>query len=310
VSEDIRDMVIIGGGPAGLTAGIYASRARMNVVLFEKGAYGGQMLTTAHLENYPGFPDGIGGFELADLMHRQAEVFGLPLQYLSVDKIRKEEDLFVLESGSDEIRTKTVVIATGATPNKMGVPGEERLTGRGVSYCATCDGALYRDRTVAVIGGGDSAVEEALFLTRFADSVHIVHRRDQLRAVPLTTERALSNDRIKMEWNTVLTEILGDEEVRELTLEDVKTGKTRQLEADGVFIYVGITPLTSFVADLVELDESGYIVTDKAMASSVPGLYAAGDVRSDSIRQVSSAVGDGATAAFHAYKYLEEKSGV
>ena len=306
MTDKIFDMVIIGGGPAGMTAGIYASRALLDVVLFEKGAYGGQMLTTAHLENYPGFPDGIGGFELADLMHRQAETFKLTIEYRLVDKIRKEGDLFVLDSGSDEIRTRTVVFATGATPNKMGVPGEERLTGRGVSYCATCDGALYRDRTVAVIGGGDSAVEEALFLTRFASKVHIVHRRDQLRAVPLTAKRALSNDRIMMEWNTIMKEVQGQDDVEEIILEDVKSGETRSLEVDGVFIYVGITPLTGPIAHLVELDESGYVVTDKNMESSVPGLFAAGDVRSGSIRQVSSAVGDGATASFYAYKYLEE----
>jgi thioredoxin reductase (NADPH) len=306
MTDSIRDMVIIGGGPAGLTAGIYASRALMNVVLFEKGTYGGQMLTTAHLENYPGFPDGIGGFELADLMHKQAETFELPIEYRSVDKIRKEGELFILDSGSEEIRTKSVVLATGATPIKMGVPGEERLTGRGVSYCATCDGALYRERTVAVIGGGDSAVEEALFLTRFASRVHIVHRRDQLRAVPLTSKRALENEKITMEWNTVLTEVLGEDEVKELLLKDVKTGETRSIEADGVFIYVGITPNTDFVSELAQLDSGGYIVTDNTMQSSVPGLYAAGDMRSGSIRQVSSAVGDGATAAFYAYKYLEE----
>ncbi len=306
MSESIRDMVIIGGGPAGLTAGIYASRALMDVVLFEKGAYGGQMLTTAHLENYPGFPDGIGGFELADLMHRQAEAFNLTIEYRSVDAISKDGDLFILEMQPEPVRTRTVVVATGATPNKLGVPGEEKLTGRGVSYCATCDGALYRDRPVAVIGGGDSAVEEALFLTRFASRVHIVHRRDQLRAVPLTAERALSNERVKMEWDTILTEIRGDDEVKELNLQDVKSGETRNLQVDGVFIYVGITPLTQFLKDLVDLDTSGYIITDKTMVSSVPGLYAAGDVRSGSIRQVSSAVGDGATAAFHAYKYLEE----
>ena len=308
MADKIYDMVIIGGGPAGLTAGIYASRALMDVVLYEKGAYGGQMLTTAHLENYPGFPDGIGGFELADLMHKQAAAFELPIEYRSVEKIKKEGTLFILDSGSEKIRSRTVVIATGAVPNKLGVPGEERLTGRGVSYCATCDGALYRDRTVAVIGGGDSAVEEALFLTRFASRVHIVHRRDQLRAVPLTAQRALTNDRIQMEWNTILTEIRGDDEVKELILEDVNSEETRKLEADGVFIYVGITPLTDFVADLVTLDESGYILTDKTMTSSVPGLYAAGDVRSESIRQVSSAVGDGATAAYNAYKYLEEEN--
>jgi len=308
MTDNIRDMVIIGGGPAGLTAGIYASRALMNVVLLERGAYGGQMLTTAHLENYPGFPDGIGGFELADLMHKQAEVFGLPIEYRSVDKIRKEGDLFVLDSGSDEIQAKTVIIATGATPNKLGVPGEERLTGRGVSYCATCDGALYRDRTVALIGGGDSAVEEALFLTRFASRVHIVHRRDKLRAVPLTSKRALENPKITMEWNTLLTEVRGEDEVKELLLEDAKTGDTRSLEVEGVFIYVGITPLTGFASELAQLDSGGYIVTDNTMQSSVPGLYATGDVRAGSIRQVSSAVGDGATAAFYAYKYLEEKN--
>jgi thioredoxin reductase (NADPH) len=307
MTNNIRDMVIIGGGPAGLTAGIYASRALMNVVLIEKGTYGGQMLTTAHLENYPGFPDGIGGFELADLMHKQAETFELPIEYRSIDNIRKEGDLFVLNSGSDEIQAKTVVLATGATPNKMGVPGEERLTGRGVSYCATCDGALYRERTVAVIGGGDSAVEEALFLTRFASRVHIVHRRDQLRAVPLTSKRALENEKVVMEWNTALTEVRGEDEVKELLLKDVKTGETRTLEADGVFIYVGITPNTGFVSELAQLDSGGYINTDNTMQSSVPGLYAAGDVRSGSIRQVSSAVGDGATAAFYAYKYLEEE---
>jgi thioredoxin reductase (NADPH) len=301
-------MVIIGGGPAGMTAGIYASRAMMKVVLLEKGAYGGQMLTTAHLENYPGFPEGIGGFELADLMHKHAEAFKLPIEYRSVNALKKEHDLFVLDTGQEDIRAKTVLIATGAVPNKLGVPGEEKLTGRGVSYCATCDGALYRDRAVAVIGGGDSAVEEALFLTRFASIVHIVHRRDQLRAVPLTSERALSNERVKMEWNTTLKEIRGDEEVKEIILEDVNSGQTRALDVDGVFIYVGITPITGFVEGLVDLDDGGYILTDKNMASSLRGIFAAGDVRSDSIRQVSSAVGDGATAAFNAYKYLEEIS--
>jgi len=307
MTDKIYDMVIIGGGPAGMTAGIYASRALLDVVLFERGAYGGQMLTTAHLENYPGFPDGIGGFELADLMHRQAQAFNLSIEYRPVDRIRKEGNLFLLDSGAEEIRTRTVVFATGATPNKLGVPGEEKLTGRGVSYCATCDGALYRDRTVVVIGGGDSAVEEALFLTRFASTVHIVHRRDQLRAVPLTAKQALSNDRIRMEWNTVLKEVQGEEEVTGVVLEDVKTGESRVLEIDGVFIYVGITPATDSIAQLVDLDESGYVITDKNMESSVPGLFAAGDVRSGSIRQVSSAVGDGATASFHAYRYLEEK---
>jgi thioredoxin reductase (NADPH) len=306
MTDTIRDMVIIGGGPAGLTAGIYAARARMDVVLFEKGAYGGQMVTTAHIENYPGFPGGIGGFELADLMHKQAEEFELPIEYRTVDSITKDGDIFVLATEQGEVRSRTVLIATGATPIKLGVPGEERLTGRGVSYCATCDGALYRERVVAVIGGGDSAVEEALFLTRFASKVHIVHRRDELRAMPISRERVAANEKITMEWNTVLTEVRGDDEVVELVLEDVGSGKNRTLAADGVFIYVGITPQTEFIADLVETDGGGFVITDRTMQSSIPGLYAAGDVRSESIRQVSSAVGDGATAAFYAYKYLEE----
>lgn len=299
------DLVIIGGGPAGLTAGLYASRARMDVLLLEKGAYGGQMTTTAHIENYPGFPGGIGGFELADLMQKQTEEFGLQITFGAVESISKKDKLFLLETDKDPIQSRSVLITTGAVPDKLGVPGEERLTGRGVSYCATCDGALYRERTVAVVGGGDSAVEEALFLTRFATKVHIIHRRDQLRAIPLARERVLENEKITVEWNTVVKEITGDDDVRELTLTDVNTGENRSLSVDGIFIYVGITPQTEFLGDLVEKDPLGSIVTDINMQSSIPGLYAAGDVRSKSIRQVSSAVGDGAVAAFNIYKYLE-----
>ena len=310
MTQTVHDLVIIGGGPAGLTAGIYASRALMDVVLLEKGAYGGQMLTTAHVENYPGFPEGIGGFELADLMHQQARNFNLPVEYRSVAGLRKDKETFLIDTDKGEVQARTVLVATGASPSKLGVPGEEKLTGRGVSYCATCDGALYRERPVAVIGGGDSAVEEALFLARFASRVHIVHRRDQLRAVPLTAQKALASEKIQMEWNTVLSEVRGEDGVQELLLTDVTSGTTRTLAVDGVFIYVGITPLTQFLGDLADLDDSGYVRTDQFMESSVPGLYAAGDVRSGSIRQVASAVGDGATAAFYAYKYLEEKESV
>jgi len=305
MSENLKDMVIIGGGPAGLTAGIYASRARMDVVLLEKGAYGGQIISTSHIENYPGFADGVGGFELADIMHKQAENFALPIEYRSADKISKEDDRLVVETADGPLFTRTAVIATGSMPNKLGVPGEERLTGRGVSYCATCDGALYRDREVAVVGGGDSAIEEAIFLTRFAKHVHVIHWMDHLQAMPIIQERALSNDRITINWNTQLSEVKGSDEVRELILQDVLSKETRSLEVEGVFIYVGITPQVGFVKDLVEFDGGGYIVTDKKMATSVPGLFAAGDVRSESIRQVSTAVGDGATAAYYAYQYLQ-----
>jgi thioredoxin reductase (NADPH) len=305
--NNIKDMVIIGGGPAGLTAALYGARAKMDLALYEKGAYGGQMTTTAHIENYPGFPDGIGGFELADLMQKQAEAFGLSIEYNSINSISKEGDLFILDTSNGEVTARSVVICTGAIPNKLGIPGEEKLTGRGVSYCATCDGALYRERKVAVVGGGDSAVEEALFLTRFAGEVHIIHRRDELRAIPLVRDRALEHEKITMQWNSVVEEVMGDDEVTELTLKDVNSGDNRTLAVDGVFIYVGISPQTDFLSGLVETDESGYIVTDHNMSSSVPGIYAAGDVRHGSIRQVSAAVGDGATAAYNIYKYLEEK---
>lgn len=302
-----HDLVIIGGGPAGLTAGLYAARARMDVVLLEKATHGGQMLTTFHIENYPGFPDGIGGFELSDFMRKQVDNFGLDIRSADVDGIEKEGDLFKLQTGGETMTSRTIIVATGASPNKLGAPGEERLTGRGVSYCATCDGALYRDKAVAVVGGGDSAVEEALFLTRFASRVHIIHRRDALRAIPLTEERALTNEKITMEWNSIVTEIQGEDEVTGLLLKDVKSGEERTLKVRGAFIYVGITPQTEFLGDLVDKDEENYIRTDLNMVSSVRGLYAAGDVRSQSIRQVASAVGDGATAAYYVYKYLEEK---
>ena len=302
-----HDLVIIGGGPAGLTAGLYAARARMDVVLLEKATHGGQMLTTFHIENYPGFPDGTAGFELSDLMRKQVDNFGLEIRSASVDGIRKEGELFTLETGDETMTARTVIVATGASPNKLGAPGEEKLTGMGVSYCATCDGALYRDKAVAVVGGGDSAVEEALFLTRFASRVHIIHRRDALRAIPITEERALTNEKITMEWNSVVTEIKGEDEVTALSLEDVMSGDKRTLKVSGVFIYVGITPQTDFLGDLADKDDGNYIRTDVNMASSVPGLYAVGDVRSQSIRQVASAVGDGATAAYYIYKYIEEK---
>ena len=302
------DTIIIGGGPGGLTAGLYAARARMDTLLLEKAAHGGQMLTTFHIENYPGFPDGIGGFELSDLMRKQAENFGLQIRTSEVRGVARKDDLFVLDTDGGQILTRTVIVATGASPNKLDVPGEEKLTGRGVSYCATCDGALYRERTVAVVGGGDSAVEEALFLTRFASRVHIIHRRDALRAIPISAERALAHDRITMEWNTVVREVGGEEEVTELVLEDVKSNETRTLKVDGVFIYVGITPQTAVLGDLADRNGEGYIVTDPTMATSVPGLFAVGDVRSTSIRQVATAVGDGATAAIYAYRYVEERS--
>jgi len=305
MNDGIKDLVIIGGGPAGLTAGIYASRARLDAVLLEKGTYGGQVLSTSHIENYPGFPDAVGGFELADLMHQQAQKFGLKIEYRGIENITPEDGLLVLNTEEGPVRTKTAIIATGSVPNKLKVPGEEKLTGRGVSYCATCDGALYRDQTVAVVGGGDAAVEEAIFLTRFAKRVEMIHWMDHLQATPILQEEARANEKINIRWNTALTEIKGDEALKELALRDVETGETSSLPVDGLFIYIGITPQVEFVKDLVEMDKAGSIVTDATMATSVPGLFAAGDVRSRSIRQVVSAVGDGATAAWYAYNYIQ-----
>ena len=305
MSENVRDMVIIGGGPAGLTAGIYASRARLDAVLLEKGAYGGQVLLTSHIENFPGFPGGIAGFEFADLLNQQVKDFGLKIEYRSVDSITSGDELLTIQTGEGPILSRTALIATGAIPNKLDVPGEETFTGRGVSYCATCDGALYKDKTVAVIGGGDAAVEEAIFLTRFASHVHMIHWMDHLQAVPILQEQALANEKISIRWNTSLTEIRGDHEAKELALQEVNTRETDSLPIDGVFIYIGISPQVEFVKDLVKMDKGGSIVTDMRMGTSIPGLYAAGDVRSESIRQVASAVGDGATAAFYAYNSLQ-----
>ncbi len=302
----MHDLVIIGAGPAGLTAGIYASRAKMDVLLLEKASHGGQMLTTFHIENYPGFPDGISGFDLADLMRKQAEGFGLPIRTAEVARVTHEEDGFTVHTDGGHIRSRTLILATGAAPNKLGVPGEDRLLGRGVSYCATCDGALYRGKEVAVIGGGDSAVEEAMFLTRFADRVHIIHRRDRFRALALSAERAVAHPKITVHWDTVAREITGGSEVEGLALTNVKTGARSDLPVAGAFIYVGIKPRVMCLEGLAETDELGYLVTDKRMMTRVPGLFAAGDVRSQGIRQISSAVGDGATAAFFAYRHLQE----
>ena len=232
MKENIKDLVIIGGGPAGLTAGIYASRARLDAVILETGPYGGQVLLTSHVENFPGFPDAVGGFELADLMHRQAEKFGLTIQYRGVDAIAPEEGVLVLKTADGPVRTKAAIIATGSVPNKLKAPGEEKFTGRGVSYCATCDGALYKGRTVAVVGGGDAAVEEAIFLTRFAQRVEIVHWMDHLQATPILQEEVLANEKINIRWNTAISEIRGNEALTEIALRNVVTEEKEVLPVD------------------------------------------------------------------------------
>ena len=300
------DVAIIGGGPAGLSAAIYAARGGLKTVVFEKGLIGGQIVLTADLENYPGFEENMSGFDLIDKMKKQADKFNAHFIDENVTAVGLEGFCKIVETSNNTYRVKSVIIATGAHPRKLAVPGEERLTGRGVSYCATCDGALYRDKNVAVVGGGDSAIEEALFLTRFTKKVYIIHRRDELRAVKIVQERALKNPKIEIVWDSIVQEILGDKFVESLLLYNKKTKETTTLNADGVFIYVGIIPNNDLVESRVDLDPLGFIKTDIAMHTKIPGIYAAGDIVHKVLRQVVTAASDGATAAFSAEKWIAE----
>jgi len=303
------DVAIIGGGPAGLAAALYAARGGMKTVIFEKALVGGQITTTADVENYPGFEDNMSGFDIADKMRKQAEKFGTEIKQENIKSIQTDNFYKVVETDSDKYNVKSVILATGANPSKLGVHGEAKYTGRGVSYCATCDGALYRDKTVAVVGGGDSAVEEAIFLTKFAKKVYIIHRRDELRAVKLIQKRAFENDKIEIIWDSIVKEIKGGDFIEQVELYNKKTKETNQLNLDGIFIYVGIIPNNELVKSDVELDEQGFILTDETMGTKVPGLYVAGDVVHKVLRQVVTAASDGATAAFSAEKWTEENKG-
>jgi thioredoxin reductase (NADPH) len=298
------DMVIIGGGAAGFTAGIYAARDRCRALLLERMAAGGQVLNCEHIENYPGFPDGIAGYMLGPLLQQQAMQLGLAVQLAEVEAVRREGDLHVVQTGDGVLYAKTVVIATGSSFATLGVPGEEAFLGKGVSHCAACDGALFMERPVAVIGGGDAALDEALYLTQYASQVTIVHRRDALRACQLLQERAQANTKLTFRWHTVVRAIEGDDVVQCLQLEDVTTGERSALAVAGVFPYLGLVPNTQFLHGLVPLNGRGQIVTDLWMRTVIPGVLAAGDVRSASARQLIAAAGDGATAALAAIRYL------
>lgn len=298
------DVAIIGGGPAGLSAGIYAARANLKTVIVERGLHGGQMQNTLDIENYPGF-ENIEGPELSELMYKQALKVGVEWKYGDVTGVKLEGQPKTLTLGDEVLEARSIIIASGAKPSALGVPGESEFTGRGVSYCATCDGALYKGADVVVVGGGDSAIKEALLLTRYANTVTVIHRRDALRATGILQNRAFSNPKIKIKWNSVVDRIEGSNRVNGVLVRNVKDGSTEVLAATGVFIYVGVDPVTSFLQGTGILDESGYIVTGPDMATSIPGVYAAGDVRSDSMRQIVSAASDGAAAALEAYDYLE-----
>ena len=302
----MEKLIIIGSGPAGWTAGIYAGRALLAPLLITGRAPGGQLALVSEIENYPGFPQGISGQELNQLMHQQAERFGTKVQMDEVTAVELSTHPFKVTTYGDEYGAQALIIATGTSPRKLRVPGEAEFTGRGVSYCATCDGFFFQNRRVVVIGGGDSAIEEALFLTRFASQVYVVHRRNRLRAEKVSQERAFRNEKIGFVWDTVVTEILGDGRVTGVRLKNVKTEEESTLEADGVFVYVGTIPNTGFLEGQLELDDRGYIVTDRQCHTSVPGVFAAGDVQERVLKQISTAVGSGAMAAMEAEKFIAE----
>jgi thioredoxin reductase (NADPH) len=300
------EVIIIGGGPAGLTAGLYTSRAGLKTLLIERGIFGGQIVNARQVDNYPGFPEGISGFELASLMHEQAIKYGLETINATVTAIKQGGNYSIITNDSN-FEAEAVIIAAGSEYRKLEVPGEEELLGRGVSYCATCDGFLFRDLDVAVVGGGDTAITDALELSEHASKVYIIHRRDQLRAGQILQQQALARPKLEPVWNTVVEEIIGENKVIGLIIRNVKTGEITKLEVAGVFVAIGLEPNSQCFADIVEQDETGLIKTNELMSTSAPGIFAVGDIRKNSPRQVSSAVGDGATAALSAFKYLREK---
>ncbi|MCH8815587.1 MAG: thioredoxin-disulfide reductase [Chloroflexi bacterium] len=299
------DVVIIGGGPAGLAAGLYAARGRHRSLLLEKGVIGGQIALTELVENYPGIPS-INGFDLAQAMHKQAEDHGLETRYEDVVGIEKSDRKWRISIADGEILTKALILTAGAEYDKLGVPGEERLIGKGVSYCATCDAAFFKGQEVVVVGGGDAALDEGLFTTRFADKVTIIHRRDQLRASRILQDRAFANDKIDFLWNTVVTEIVGGDQVEEVKLKHVETGEESTLSTAAVFVFIGQHPNSDFLGEFVETDARGHVLVDDWMKTELPGLFAAGDVRQNSARQVASSVGDGVTAAIAADHYISD----
>lgn len=306
VTGDIKNLIILGGGPAGLTAAIYSARAMLSPLLIESGVMGGQAAITDILENYPGFPEGVGGAKLASTFEAQAKKFGAEIIMDEINQIGREGDIFVLKGYNTEYRARSLIIATGASYKRLGVKGEEELIGRGISFCATCDGAFFKDAKIAVVGGGDSAVKEAIFLTRFAKEVYIIHRRDELRAEKIIQQQAFANPKIKFKWSTVVEEFLGDESgIKRLRLKDLKSGNVYEEEFEGAFIFIGHKPNTELFKGLVEMDKDGFILTDEDMKTSVDGIFAAGDVRKKRLRQVITAASDGAIAAFMVEEYLE-----
>ena len=304
------DVIIIGGGPAGLTAALYASRTRLKTLLLESYFVPGQAVIADCIENYPGFPDGINGFELIEKFKKQVQKFGAEIKIGDIERIEKHKNGWRVDVEGKTYNSLSLLVASGARPKKLGVPGEERLQGRGVSYCATCDGALYKDKDVVLVGGGDTAIQEALFLTRFAKKVSVVHRRKRLRATRILQERALANKVIEFIWESRIIEIMGKDKVGGVKVKNINTEKETEVSCNGVFIFAGYSPNTDFIKGLLKSDKDGYILTDDDMNTSKKGIFACGDCRKKLLRQVVTACGDGATAAFSAQQYVEELKGV
>jgi thioredoxin reductase (NADPH) len=304
MTDHLHDLIIIGGGPAGLAAGIYAARDGFDCILLESRTPGGQLANTAGIANYPGFPGEVSGFELAEKMREQAVAFGLKIEEEEARGLARDGARLRVECAGGAREARAVIVATGATRRKLGVPGEDRLGGRGVSYCGTCDGPLFRDMRVVVAGGGDTAVEEAVFIARFASRVTIVHRRDRLRASPGLQRRAFAEKKIDFCWDSVIREIRGEGRVSGVMVGEAAGGGAREFPCEGVFIFAGSTPNTAFLKGALALDEAGCVVADISMATSLPGVFAAGDARRDSVRQIAAAVGDGVTAVIQAERYL------
>jgi len=301
------DVIIIGGGPAGLAAGLYAARARRRSLLLERAAAGGWIVNAGLVENYPGFPQGISGLELADLMNEQAKKYGLEVLLAEVTGLELEGERKVIKTAGGDFTARAVIIAGGSDRVKLGVPGEEEFTGRGVAYCAICDAAFFRDVPVAVVGGGNAAIDDALHLTKFAAKVTVIHRRQQLRATPILQERAFAEPKIEFRWDTVVAAVEGGAKVERLRLRNVRNEEEDTLDVSGVFVALGYTPNTGYLKGILPLDAGGAIIINEKMETGVPGVFAAGDIRASSIRQVVAATGDGATAAVYAEKFIAEQ---
>jgi len=307
MNEVMRDVIIIGGGPAGLTAGIYASRERLDTLLLEKGICGGLPATTDLVENYPGFPESINGMDLMNKFKAQAEKFGVKInEFNEVKKIRAEGKIIKIQTEEKEYTARTAIVASGDIPKRLNVPGEKEYTGKGVSYCATCDGPLYRDKDVAIIGCGNSGLQEGESLIRYVKGIYFIEFLPYITAAKILQERLQKNEKVKFMLNHALTSINGDTKINSVTVKDLKTGKAKEIKVSGVFIYVGFLPNSKFVEGIVKLDKEGYIITNEKMQTSMAGIYAAGDVRSKEIRQIGTACGDGTIAAISAINYIKE----